>query len=86
MARGEAMKKEKEAPVKMSKPWIDIESDDDLGEEDQYLLTNPKGYSIPLIERVGRQAMMGGYSNILAIKLLDLVLEEVEKGTIYADS
>jgi hypothetical protein len=86
MARGEAMNKEKEAPVKMSKPWIEIESFGDLEEEDQYLLTNPKGYSIPLIERVGHQAMMGGFSNILAIKILDLVLEEVEKGTVYANS
>ena len=80
------MKKEKEAPIKMSKPWIEIESYDDLEEEDQYLLTNPKGYSVSLIERVGRQAMMGGFSNILAIRLLDLILEEVEKGTVYANS
>jgi hypothetical protein len=80
------MKKEKEAPIKMSKPWIEIESYDDLEEEDQYLLTNPKGYSVSLIERVGRQAMMGGFSNILAIRFFDLILEEVEKGTVYANS
>ena len=80
------MKKEKEAPIKMSKPWIEIESYDDLEEEDQYLLTNPKGYSVSLIERVGRQAMLGGFSNILAIRFFDLILEEVEKGTVYANS
>jgi hypothetical protein len=86
MARGEAMKKEKEAPIKMSKPWIEIESYEDLEEEDQYLLTNPKGYSVSLIERIGNEAMFGGFSNLMAVKILDLVLEEVEKGTVYADS
>ena len=75
MVRGEAMKKEKEAPVKMSKPWIEIETWDDIDEQTQYTLSNPNGYSEELIEKVSMRAMMGGFGNAVAIDIIDMVLE-----------
>jgi hypothetical protein len=75
MVRGEAMKKEKEAPIKMSKPWIEIETWDDIDEQTQYTLSNPNGYSEELIEKVSMRAMMGGFGNAVAIDIIDMVLE-----------
>jgi len=83
MARGEAMKKEKEAPIKMSKPWIEIETWDDLDEGTQTTLSNPNGYSEKLIDEVSMRAMMGGFGNAVAIDIIDMVLEAYDKKTVY---
>ena len=75
MVGGEAMKITKEAPVKMSKPWIEIETWDDIDEQTQHTLSNPNGYSEELIEKVSMRAMMGGFGNAVAIDIIDMVLE-----------
>lgn len=69
------MKKEKEAPIKMSKPWIEIETWDNIDERTQHTLSNPNKYSEELIEKVSMRAMMGGFGNAVAIDIIDMVLE-----------
>jgi len=83
MARGEAMKKEKEAPIKMSKPWIEVETWDDLDERTQIALSNPNGYSEKLIDEVSMRAMMGGFGNAVAVEIIDMVLQAYDKKIVY---
>ena len=77
------MNKEKEAPVKLKKAWIEMETWDDLDEETQHTLSNPNGYSKELVEKVGMRAMMGGFSNVVGIEIIDIVLEAYDKKTVY---
>ena len=69
------MKITKEAPVKLNKPYIEIETWDDIDEQTQHTLSNPNGYSEELIEEVSMRAMMGGFGNAVAIDIIDMVLE-----------
>jgi hypothetical protein len=83
MVRREAMKKEKEAPVKLNKPWIEMETWDDLDEETQHTLSNPNGYSKELVEKVGMRAMMGGFSNVVGVEIVDMVIKAYNEKTVY---
>jgi hypothetical protein len=83
MVRRKAMNKEKEAPAKFNKAWIEMETWDDLDEETQYTLSNPNGYSKELVEKVGMRAMMGGFSNVIAIEIVDMVVKAYKEEALY---